>query len=63
MFVPNLRHWYVRPVPVATTVNVAEEPVQRASDDGLLVIDGAEFTVSVAAVVVALPQELVATQS
>ena len=59
-----LRHWSVGVgEPLNEAVNVAEVEGQRVMEPGEEVTPGAELTVSVAAEVVALPQELVATQS
>jgi hypothetical protein len=61
MLVPPLRHWKVGE-PVAATVKVVEEPVQADRDVGWVVMEGPPPSVSVAAVLVTLPQALVTTQ-
>ncbi len=48
MLMPLRRHWYVRLLPAAVTVNVALPPVQTVCATGCVVIDGAACTVSVA---------------
>jgi hypothetical protein len=40
MFVAPLRHWYVKPDPVAATENVTDPPTHWVALDGLFVIAG-----------------------
>ena len=47
MFTPPLRHWYVKPVPVAVTLNVTDSATHFVALDGFPEIDGGVFTVSV----------------
>ena len=54
MSTPALRHWYVKPVPVAVTLNVTDSPTHFVAFDGFPVTDGGVLTVSVAALDVAL---------
>ena len=49
MFTPPLRHWYVRPVPVAVTAKLTGLPVHTDALEGLAVTDGGAFTVRLAA--------------
>ncbi len=65
MAVPFFFHWYVNgAVPEAATEKVAGWPAVTVSDVGCVVIDGATttaYTVSVAALDVAEPAELLTT--
>jgi hypothetical protein len=48
MFVPFLRHWYVKMAdPVAVTLNVTDSPTHADWPEGGTVITGTEFTVTV----------------
>ena len=64
IFTPPLRHWKVGAgLPDAETVKDAGVPVQAEAFEGFVVIAGAVLTVRLAAVLVAVEQVLVATQS
>ena len=54
--VAPLYHWYVAPVPVATTLNTALLPVHFVNDTGCVLILTASFTTNVALLDVAAPQ-------
>ena len=50
-------HWYANgPLPPATTLNVALEPLVMVVDAGCVAIDGGAQTVTVAVVLLTLPQ-------
>ena len=64
MLLPFLRHWKLgEGVPVTEIENDTPDSAQTVWLDGWPVIDGPTLTVSEAALLVALPQALVTTQS